>query len=242
LSREDIVALLDGLAEAAEAPETRVLLLRGEGRAFCSGADLSLLEDIQRLEGSERELALRPAVALTLRLVRFPHPTVSAIQGPCYGGGACLALACDHIVAADDTRLGFIFNQLGLPGGDMAATWLLKRRLGTRKAWRVLVNAEVIEAADALERGLVDEVVKRGAEAGRARAVATEFSQGATSALAATKLEVLMLEGAFEQLTTQTELELREIAGAIGGAEFRESFAALRARTSDARARASEPA
>ena len=142
--RQDLRDLSEALGRCAGDPDAACVVLRGSGRAFCAGADLALVEEIRRAPAAERRASLVLAPSVVLQIAQFPKPTIAAVQGAAFGGGACIALACDDVVLAQDARLGFIFTSLGLPGGDSAATWLLSRRIGTRQAWRLLSRGAIV--------------------------------------------------------------------------------------------------
>jgi enoyl-CoA hydratase/carnithine racemase len=218
--RHDIDGALAAVVSAAADPGLRALVVRGTGRAFCAGADRDFLDEVEGLDPDARLTLMRPGVELTLALARFPRPTVAAVQGACYGGGVGLALACDIVVAAPDLRLGLIFTELGLPGGDYVVPWLLSRRVGTRRAWRLLAEGAVVEAVAAANAGLVDEVAPAGAVTDRARTIAAAMAARPPAALAETKRQVLEIERAWSDLDEQVELQLRALARAFDGAEY----------------------
>lgn len=230
----DLVHGLGLVRRAAADPSVRVLLVRGNGSAFCAGADRSFLEQILAMDAERRAVAIRPGVDLVLELVRFPALTVAVAQGACYGGGACLALACDTIVADESTRFGLIFTALGLPGGDMAAPWLLTRRVGGRQAWQLLANAAVVDARRAVDTGLVDELAPAGAALARGREVASALTAVPRDALADTKRQILELEGGFVDLDHQVVDQMEAIVRAFDGAEYAAASASMANRKSRA--------
>lgn len=199
----------------------RAVVLRGEGRGFCAGADRSLLEVLEGATPAAAETVVRAGVELVQQLVALPVPTVAVVQGPCYGGGVSLALACDVVVAAEDTTLGLVFTRLGLPGGDMLATWLLSRRCGGREAFRLLSTGALLNSGDAHRRRLVDEVCASPDQAlTRARDIAEGWASGPVNAITATKRQVLRLE-AIDELERQAEFEIDCMTRAVAGEEFR---------------------
>ncbi len=225
-SRQDLHDLDQAVARCEEDPRVASVMIRGAGRAFCAGADLALVEEIRRLPPDERQTALALAPALVWRIALLEKPTVAAVQGAAFGGGACIALACDDVVLAEDARLGLIFTGLGLPGGDSGATWLVSRRIGTRAAWRLLAHGAVVTAADALGMGLADELVPaaRLDEAAAARAAA--YNRRPATALAATKRQILRLEGVGSFLDDALAEEAQEMLAAFAGPELAEALAA----------------
>lgn len=209
------------LIPSVPASGARALVLRSTGQAFCAGADV---DELRRLAGgppAERAHGLRRFMDAVLALVRCPVPTLAAVQGPCLGAGACLALACDQLVAGPEARLGLVMTSMGLPGSTLAAPWLLARRVPTRTAWRLLAGAATLDAADALSLGLVDRVVP-GADLERvAQEQAAAWADAPVAALSATKRALLELEGAGRPLEEQAERALEDMVAAFESPELR---------------------
>ncbi|MEV6162536.1 enoyl-CoA hydratase/isomerase family protein [Streptomyces sp. NPDC052052] len=139
--------------------ETRVLVVTGEGSSFCSGADLSWLDQgsaddvtIDRLR--ERML---PFYRSWLRPRSLPFPVIAAVNGPAVGAGVCLALACDIRFAGPGARFSTPFVFRGTHGG-MGATWLLPEAIGVTRARDMLYTGREVPAGLALDWGLVTEV------------------------------------------------------------------------------------
>lgn len=147
LCRELIAALRTVSMDAA----VRVIILTGTGRAFCAGADLTILgSDGDTLVAGGKEIAL---------LVRgAPQPVIAAVNGPAAGGGANLALACDYRIAADTATIGQVFAKLGL-GPDWGGSYFLPRLVGTARALELLWSARMVQATEAHALGLFDRLV-----------------------------------------------------------------------------------
>ncbi|MER5932152.1 enoyl-CoA hydratase-related protein [Streptomyces sp. NPDC002054] len=146
-------ALPELLAGYAADPAVRVLVLTGEGRTFCAGADIS------SLAGSEDPQAL--AVAAEEALAAFPKPTLAAIRGHCVGGGTQLAAACDLRFATEDALFGVTPARLGIVY-PASSTRRLAALVGPSAAKYLLFSAELIDAERALRTGLVDELLTPG--------------------------------------------------------------------------------
>lgn len=141
---DDLVAAIDAI-EADEA--VGAVVVTGEGRAFCAGADLS------DLGSSERE-GLLAIYEGFLRVAHCPLPTIAAVNGAAVGAGMNLALACDVRLAARRARFDTRFLQLGLhPGGGH--TWMFRRIAGPQVAAAALLFGEVLDGAEAERAGLV---------------------------------------------------------------------------------------
>ncbi|WP_229053007.1 enoyl-CoA hydratase [Aeromicrobium sp. Leaf350] len=152
---DELRAAIDAVADDAEA---RALVVTGEGRAFCAGADLdSLFGDRTRPTGVLRQVLLGVYDSF-LPLRDLTIPTVAAVQGPAVGAGLNIALACDVIVAGPEAKFSATFTAIGLhPGGG--CTWMLTQRLGAGNAAAVLYAGAPVDADTALRLGLAQELV-----------------------------------------------------------------------------------
>ncbi|MFJ3822294.1 enoyl-CoA hydratase/isomerase family protein [Streptomyces nodosus] len=142
------------LDELAADPAVRVLVLTGEGRTFCAGADITTLQ------GSS-EAAQSLAVLAEEALAAFPKPTLAAIRGHCVGGGTQLAAACDLRFAQEDALFGVTPAKLGIVYAA-SSTRRLVTLVGPAAAKYLLFSGELIDAARALRTGLLDEVLPVG--------------------------------------------------------------------------------
>ena len=179
------IEMLRGLAEAyreiARERSHRVVILRGEGMSFCTGLDL--------VETKNRDLARDSAKNMgeVLRaIVRTPAVTIAAIHGHAIAGGAGIMSACDIVVAEEGTKIGYPEPRRGLVAA-MVMT-LLQRQIGDRKTRELLLTAELIDANEAMEIGLVTRVVPRGGLEAGIHSVAVKILKNAPGALADTKI------------------------------------------------------
>jgi 2-(1,2-epoxy-1,2-dihydrophenyl)acetyl-CoA isomerase len=143
--------LAEALGMLAASDAVRVVIITGAGRAFCAGADLTVLA----AEGTPL-VAAGKDVALAIRAA--PKPVLAAVNGPAAGGGANLALACDYRVASDQASIGQVFHKLGL-GPDWGGSFFLPRLVGTSKALELVWSARMVPADEAQALGLFDRVV-----------------------------------------------------------------------------------
>lgn len=153
-------ALGAALREAATREDLRLVVLRGAGdKAFAAGGDLQEFDTLRSPRDAE---ALFDRAAAALDAVReCPVPVIAALNGVALGGGAELALACDYRVAAAHARIGFVQATLGITTGFSGGA-SLRDRVGAARAMRLLALAEILDAAQALEQGLVDHVCAEG--------------------------------------------------------------------------------
>jgi enoyl-CoA hydratase len=144
----------------------RVLILTGEGRAFCSGADLKD-EGIRHQSGrmlssaSDFLVAVQKRYAdMVLDMRRIPQPVIAAVNGAAAGGGLCLALASDVAYACPDAVFIPSFVNIGLSGGELGTSFFLPRAVGKTRAAEILMTGRNVHAAEAERIGLVCRVVE----------------------------------------------------------------------------------
>jgi enoyl-CoA hydratase len=167
-------ALSQAVAECAEAPELRCVILTGAGeKAFIAGADIGELARLTPLEGREHS---RRGQALLDRISDLPVPTIAAINGYAYGGGLELAMACTLRVASENARMGLPETSLGiLPG--YGGTQRLARLVGRARAFELVLTSEKgLTAAEAERIGLVNRVVPAGGALDAARELARKIA------------------------------------------------------------------
>ena len=160
----DLVSELHAALDAVDRDHScRVVLITGAGRGFCAGLDLNGFGTVPGTEGfgkAQQGLAVQQYIAsLVPRLRDTRQPVMSAINGPCAGGGFAIALASDIRVCAESARFGTAFVRLGLSGCDIGVSWLLPRMIGASRAWELLLTGRVIDSEEADRLGLVTERV-----------------------------------------------------------------------------------
>jgi len=143
-----------------ERQDVRVLVLRGQGRGFCSGGDVDeiIAELLKKGTRDVYEFA-RMTGACVRNLRELPQPVIAAVNGVAAGAGAVLAAASDLRVLADSASFRFLFTSVGLSGGDMGICWLLPRIVGLGRATEALLLGAKIESRQALDWGLASAVV-----------------------------------------------------------------------------------
>jgi 2-(1,2-epoxy-1,2-dihydrophenyl)acetyl-CoA isomerase len=176
---EEIGSVLD---EVAASPEDRVLVVTGAAGAFSSGADLT-----ERALVARHPLHFMRAMGdVLLRLHRLPQPTIAKVRGVAVGAGCNLALGCDLVVAADDSRFSEIFSRRGL-AIDAGGSWLLPRRVGLHRAKEIAFFGEILSAEQVAALGLVNRVVPAADLDGFVDAWASRLAEGPPLALSMTK-------------------------------------------------------
>jgi methylglutaconyl-CoA hydratase len=187
------------LADAAAADDVRVVLLRAEGPDFCAGADLEALERIATEADPAANLADAESFGdLLVQMRRHPTPIIAAVHGHALAGGAGLATACDLVLAREDAVFGYPEVHLGfVPAMVMA---LLRRSLGEKQAFELLVLGGRFDAAEAHRLGLVARVVPAARVGEEALALARELARRSASAVQLIKRLLYGMDGlSFEE-------------------------------------------
>jgi enoyl-CoA hydratase len=224
---EDLHAALDGIRADNGC---RVVVLTGAGRGFCSGLDLTDANPDKAGGGIERPrsgMRWQERIAdLTAKIHRLRQPVIAAVNGPAYGGGMGIALACDIRIAAESARFCTQFIKLGLGGCDIGVSYTLPRIVGAGAAFDLILTARVVDAAEALRLGMVSRVVSDGAIADAALAAAETLCGYGKFGLESTK-QVLWANLDASSLEAALHLENRsQILASTGGvmSEATEAF------------------
>jgi enoyl-CoA hydratase/carnithine racemase len=165
LNHRMIDELLHYFGERTMDHATRVIVLRGAGRAYCAGLDLgahSGSEKAYEIDGSgpAEMLRLQRRISeIVMRMRRCPQPIVSLVHGPACGGGFAFALASDIRIAGESARMNAAFIRLGLSACDIGVSYFLPRLVGVSIASELMMTGRFIHADRALRIGLVSEVV-----------------------------------------------------------------------------------
>lgn len=209
--------VLDGL------PEVRCILVRSEGKAFCAGGELGMVEEMLVSEAARRRV-LREARELVRGMIDCDKPIVSAIHGAAVGAGLAAALLADISIVADDAKLIDGHTKLGVAAGDHAAViWPLL--CGMAKAKYYLLLCEPLSGAEAERIGLVSRCVSAAYLQDEALRIAKKLAQGSRGALGHTKRSLNhWLRAAWPAFEASLLAEIH----AFGEADAREGVAAIK--------------
>jgi 2-(1,2-epoxy-1,2-dihydrophenyl)acetyl-CoA isomerase len=213
-------ALAEAVEEADADPSVRALVITGAGGAFCSGGDISTMVRAPRHETTARAQAAQRVVRA---IWHTPKPVVAAVEGPAYGAGAALALACDRVVAATDATFATTFTAVGL-AGDMGIFASLPARVGAPRARQMLMLGTRLTAAEGEPVGLVDRVVAPGEALAAGLEDAGRLAAGPPLALGVIKQ---MLSGEARHPLAVLDLEVRHQTALWDSDDFAEGVAAF---------------
>ena len=219
LNREDRRELLAALTRADRDPECHVVLLSGNGKAFCAGADIQAM--------AVQPDVVRPRMEevndLARALVYIRKPVIAAVAGGAFGLGLSIVAACDYVVAAEDARFIASFGRIGLTS-DTGLSWTLPRRIGVAHARRMVFFAEEVGADEAHRIGLVDELDSAVSVLTCARQRAEQLAGASRAMISATKRIFAQPEQDFEALlAAETDAQV-ELLASVEFAQRREAF------------------
>jgi len=218
LTIELLNELIAAINVASDQADERVLILRGAGAAFCTGLDLKEAADSKKAQMTAELVAKTLITLAETRLV-----TIAAVHGAAVAGGAGIMSACDFVVAAEKTKIGYPEVRRGLVAGLVMT--FLRRQVGERNMRELVLGGELIDAARAREIGLVNRVVARDELMNETQKFANSVLQGAPTALTQTKR--LIEELWSTSVKEDVDLALKHHMQARESDEAREGIAAF---------------
>src|SRR6516225_7700739 len=239
ISAQMVDELLAALDEV-ERSRTRVLILTGAGNAFCAGMDLEALKalaeesahSLLESEGPQDALAhsseahiadSRRTAGVFRRIYAFPKPVIAAVNGPAIAGGSGIATLCDYTLAVPDAKFGYTEVRIGfIPA--LVSVFLI-RQIGEKRARDLLLSGRLVDAEEARQLGLVNEVVPEERLMARSRQLATSLLEASPTSLRCTKR--LLADFSQKQLDHELETAVYENARIRSTADFREGLSAF---------------
>jgi enoyl-CoA hydratase/carnithine racemase len=224
------------IEEAEQDENVRVIVLTGAGRGFCAGADMSLLSTVAEkgLDETRRAQAVQPAYGTReagradfgKKYSYFPgvtKPVIAAINGPVVGLGLVITLYCDLRLASDSARFGTAFAQRGLIA-EYGMAWMLPRLVGHANALDLLFTARMIDAAEALRMGLVNQIYPQAAFLESVQKYAMDLAANVSPrSLRVIKRQVY--DAMFQTLAESFESSEQEMLASLKSEDFKEGVA-----------------
>jgi 2-(1,2-epoxy-1,2-dihydrophenyl)acetyl-CoA isomerase len=210
--------------ECDESSDIRAVLLTGSGKMFCAGGDLKSFVDFgDRLPHKLKELTTYLHAA-TSRFARMRAPMIAAVNGVAAGAGFSFAVASDLVVASEKAMFTMAYTAAGL-APDGSSSYFLPRLIGLRRTQELMLTNRRLSAEEALDWGLVNQVVPAEELMPASEALATQLASGATESLG--QVKKLLIESFGQTLEGQMELEARGIAAMSQTPDGREGISAF---------------
>jgi 2-(1,2-epoxy-1,2-dihydrophenyl)acetyl-CoA isomerase len=215
--------LLAAAMTCGRSPSVRAVVLTGAGRNFCFGGDLrGMLAKGQSADAYLRELTTYLHEAIS-HFVRMDPPVIAAVNGTAAGAGVGLVAMADLAVCGASAKFNLAYTGVGLTP-DAGTSFLLPRAIGVKRAMELMLLNRSLHAAEALDWGLVNQVVPDDAIVSTALELGERLASGATQAFGRTKRLISHSLGAFE---SQMVLERETIAASAGSEEGLEGISAF---------------
>ena len=212
-----------------ESSDARCVVVQGTAGAFCAGGDIESM--LQAVSGdADRETLVEevagPVSRTVQKLYRCSVPTVAKVDGPAYGAGASMAVACDIVLASERAEFSFGFRDIGL-SIDSGTSYLLPRLVGEGAAMRLVLTGDAVGAEEAVDLGLAQEVFPTGVFDERAEAVVRSIATGPTVALSNSK--ALVQSGLDRSIEAATDSEITALKQVFETRDFAEGVGAFAA-------------
>ena len=214
--------LIAALEETA-ASDCRVLVLAGSGAAFCSGLDLSALQAMQGATAAEFRSDAERIARLFLALYELPMPTIARVHGPAIAGGAGLAMLCDFTLATPEAKFGFTEVRVGFVPALVSV--FLSLQIGDKRSRDLLLTGRIFDANEALQMGLVNEIVPQEGLTRHVEALAASLLANSPESLSATKRLITARHKTLLDSAIADAIEVSVQARETG--DFREGIAAF---------------
>jgi enoyl-CoA hydratase/carnithine racemase len=199
--------LAEALEEAGSDPHVRVVIIKGEGRAFCAGGDVGFMAElVERHDAEEFSRILGAARRVILAIRQMTKPVIASIEGPASGAGFNLALACDLRIASETATFSQSFVKLGFHP-DWGGSYFLPRMVPSNIACELFFLGDTMDAKEALRLGLVNRVVSPGELESETQKLAQRLREGPAVSIAAAKHAVYASEHDTLEKMLQYEVE-----------------------------------
>ena len=210
-----------------ESPEVRAVVIASTGKMFCAGGDLGVFAEAgDKVSAVIKQMAGDLHMGIS-RLSRMNAPVIAAVNGTAAGAGFSLALSADLVVSVDTAKFVMAYTNAGL-SPDGSSSYFLPRRVGDRRARELMLTNRVLNAEEALDWGVINQIVSPDELDTTVAELATKLATGPTLAFGQVKS---LLNASFDNsLETQMELETRGIADMSRSGDGKEGIAAFLAK------------
>ena len=227
ITPEYLLQVIEAIGDMERDSEVRVIVLTGQGKAFCAGADMSFLDALTRMSAEQIGEQVYAAFQGVARAIKHcGKPVVAAVNGPAIGAGCELAVACDFRIASSTAVFCENWIDLGIMP-PLGGLYLLPRLIGLERATDMVMRATRVDAQRALQIGLVTEVAEP--EQFEAAVAAFAASLAARPARALKIIKQALRRGMDGSLAGEWEFNVQAQSLLLGGPDFAAAIAAIRA-------------
>lgn len=209
LNDELVSEFKEALKAAADNESVRVVLVKGAGKDFCSGADLASLQRISQAGVEESLASARVMGELFVEMRRYPRPIIAAVRGRALAGGCGLATACDIILAAESAQFGYPEVNIGfIPAMVMA---ILRRSVSEKRAFELITRGEIVSAKAASEMGMINRVFADDEFEAAVESYAGQMAAKSASAVSLAKSLLYHMDGMTFETAIEAGIQLNAI-------------------------------
>jgi methylglutaconyl-CoA hydratase len=202
---------------------TRVVIMTGAGKAFCAGMDLEMLAAIAQQSPAENQEDSRRIAHMLRRIWSFPRPMIAAVNGAAYAGGCGIATLCDFTLAAPEAKFGYTEVKIGFLPAIVSV--FLTRQIGEKRSRDLLLTGRILDAQQARELGLINEIVPSEHLMKRANELALELIAASPSSI--TRAKALLTSSAAAGIDHDLQRAIVENARIRCTADFKEGVASF---------------
>src|SRR5216684_2858893 len=218
-----MIADLHSVLDIVENTHARVVILTGAGKTFCAGMDLSLLQAVATQSPSENQEDSRRMAKLFRRIWSYSKPMIAAVNGHALAGGCGIATLCDFTIAVPEAKFGYTEVKIGFLPAIVSV--FLTRQIGEKRARDLLLTGRLVEATEAKEFGLVNEIVPAESLLSRARELAEVLISASPASV--TRAKRLLTTAAAPSLDADLERAVLENARIRCTPDFKEGLASF---------------
>ena len=218
-----MIAELQAVLDEVEKTQTRVVILTGTGKAFCAGIDLDYLQAIGRQSAAENQEDSKRIAKMFRKIWSFSRPLIAAVNGHALAGGCGIATLCDFTLSVPEAKFGYTEVKIGFLPAIVSV--FLTRQVGEKRARDLLLTGRLVDAQEARELGLVNEIVAADKLMERAHELAETILAASPSSI--TRAKHLLVSAAAAHVDHDLERAVLESARVRCTPDFKEGLASF---------------
>jgi methylglutaconyl-CoA hydratase len=218
-----MIAELQAVLDELEKTHVRVVILTGKGKAFCAGIDLDMLHNIAKQSAGENQEDSKRIAKMFRKIWSYSRPMIAAVNGHALAGGCGIATLCDFTLAVPEAKFGYTEVKIGFLPAIVSV--FLTRQIGEKRSRDLLLTGRLVEASEAKELGLINEIVPADRLMARANELAETILAASPSSI--TRAKHLLVSAAAASVDHDLERAVLESARVRCTPDFKEGLAAF---------------